>query len=54
MALAAISSPAQALYGSDSKVKVLTARNFKSAVIDSDIPAMVEFFAPWVRPRMPI
>jgi len=45
--LVASTSPVHALYGSDSKVKLLTARNFQSAVIDSDVPAMVEFFAPW-------
>ncbi len=48
LVLATSPRKAHALYGGDSKVKVLTARNFQSAVIDSDVPAMVEFFAPWV------
>lgn len=52
--LVASTSPVHALYGSDSKVKLLTARNFQSAVIDSDVPAMVEFFAPWVSHQNPI
>lgn len=38
---------ASALYTAADKVKVLTARDFNRFIIESDLPAMVEFYAPW-------
>lgn len=35
------------LYDADSKVVKLTKDNFKTLVLDSNEPWMVEFFAPW-------
>lgn len=40
--------PTEALYSGADKVKVLTARNFRHFVIETELPAMVEFYAPWV------
>ena len=36
-----------ALYTSKGPVKPLTHKNFAAEVVDSDLPAIVEFFAPW-------
>lgn len=40
--------PTEALYSASDRVKVLTARDFRHFVIESELPAMVEFYAPWV------
>ena len=36
-----------ALYTSKGPVKLLTHRNFAAEVVDSDLPSLVEFYAPW-------
>lgn len=36
-----------ALYSGSDKVRVLTAKDFKRFIIESNLPAMVEFYAPW-------
>jgi protein disulfide-isomerase A6 len=36
-----------ALYSAKGPVKLVTFKNFASEVVDSDLPAVVEFFAPW-------
>lgn len=36
-----------ALYQTSGPVKLLNPKNFKSEVLDSDLPSVVEFFAPW-------
>ena len=36
-----------ALYSAKGPVKLVTFRDFASEIVDSDLPAVVEFFAPW-------
>lgn len=43
----ALLTPATALYTKKSPVVQLTPKTFGKAVLDSDLPAMVEFYAPW-------
>ncbi|KAK9845433.1 hypothetical protein WJX81_006361 [Elliptochloris bilobata] len=38
---------ALALYSTGGPVQILSKKNFKAEVIDSDLPALVEFYAPW-------
>lgn len=45
--LALFVTPTAALYGPSDKVVVLTAANFDREVLQSELPVMVEFFAPW-------
>ena len=45
--LISLSSGALALYSSGGPVQILSKKTFKAQVIDSDLPALVEFFAPW-------
>lgn len=40
-------SSALALYSSGGPVQILSKKNFKAQVIDTDLPALVEFYAPW-------
>jgi hypothetical protein len=40
--------PADALYEENGPVKLLGPETFKEVVVDSDLPALVEFFAPYV------
>ena len=40
-------SSALALYSSGGPVQILSKKNFKAQVVDSDLPALVEFYAPW-------
>lgn len=38
---------ADALYSKSGPVKLLNKKSFRSEVLDSDLPSVVEFFAPW-------
>ena len=38
---------ADALYGRKSAVQVLDSKNFDKVVLQQDVAAIVEFFAPW-------
>ena len=40
-------TPSTALYTKKGPVTQLTTKTFSKAVLDSDLPAMVEFYAPW-------
>ena len=48
--LAALASAA-ALYSSGGPVVSLSKKNFRAEVLDSSLPALVEFYAPWCAPR---
>jgi thioredoxin-like negative regulator of GroEL len=48
--LAALASAA-ALYSSGGSVVILSKKNFRAEVLDSSLPALVEFYAPWCAPR---
>ncbi len=48
--LAALASAA-ALYSSGGPVLILSKKNFRAEVLDSSLPALVEFYAPWCAPR---
>lgn len=51
----ALVTPTTALYTKKGPVTQLTPKTFGKAVLDSDLPAMVEFYAPWcVQHRMPL
>ena len=39
--------PTEALYSKSGPVKLLNKKTFKSEILDSDLPSVVEFFAPW-------
>ncbi len=36
-----------ALYSPSGPVKLLNKKNFKSEILESNLPSIVEFFAPW-------
>lgn len=36
-----------ALYTSSGPVKLVTKKTFASEIVESDLPSVVEFFAPW-------
>ena len=36
-----------ALYSKSGPVKVVTKKTFASEIVESDLPSVVEFFAPW-------
>ena len=44
---AATLSSALCLYSTGGPVQILSKKNFKAQVTDSDLPALVEFYAPW-------
>lgn len=46
-ALLAVLASATALYSSGGPVRTLDKKNFKAEVLDSNLPALVEFYAPW-------
>ena len=45
-------SSALALYSSSGPVQILSKKNFKAQVVDTDLPALVEFYAPWCAPAL--
>lgn len=47
LVLLAMLAAAHGLYTSSGPVLSLTNKNFKSEILESALPALVEFYAPW-------
>ncbi len=47
LALLSMLAVSHALYSSSGPVLSLSKKTFKSQILESDLPAVVEFFAPW-------
>ena len=52
LALAAASMQAHAMYTPGGALKLVNAKNFKQKILDSELPAIVEFYAPWCVPPL--
>lgn len=48
----AASTPAHAMYSPGGALKLVQAKNFKQKILDSELPAIVEFYAPWSVPLL--
>ena len=45
---------ADAIYSPGGAMKLVTAKNFKQKILDSELPAIVEFYAPWSATSPPL